>query len=81
MKPYMIAKDIFAAFIFIGLLYLINSVEPFGVVISNIILNSATAKTVLVVLSALFVIRWFTLRSLRRIGGKYYSLMELIKRY
>lgn len=81
MKPYMIAKDIFAALIFIGLLYLINSVEPFGAVISNIISNSATAKTALVILTAVFVIRWFTLRFLKRIGGKYYNLMELIKRY
>ncbi|HBC76329.1 MAG TPA: hypothetical protein DC017_16070 [Candidatus Wallbacteria bacterium] len=81
MKPVAIVKDIFFALVLAAMMYLINCVEPLPAAISSILTGAVTAKIALVLISAGFVIHLMASLLLKRIGGKYYGLSCLLRRY
>ncbi len=81
MKPYAILRDLFAALLFIGLMCLINSVEPLPAAIFNIASGAFTAKTALVVLAAIFVASRMAAYILKGALGWRYGLAISLRRY
>lgn len=81
MKPYAILGDLFAALLFVGLMYLINSVEPLPTAILNIASGAVTAKTALVLLAAIFVASRMAAYILRGVLGWRYGLAVSLRRY
>ena len=81
MKPIAIVKDLFFVSFLAAMMYLINCVEPLPEVFANLLSGMAAAKTALVVIAAVFVIHLMASMLLKKIGGKYYSLSCLLRRY
>lgn len=81
MKPITIVKELFFASFLAVMLYLINCVEPLPEVFANLLTGMATAKTALVVITAIFLVHLTASMVLKKIGGKYYGLLCLLRRY
>mgnify|MGYP000890519595 FL=1 len=81
MKPYAVVKDLFAALIFAGMMYLINCVEPLPAVITNIASGVISAKTALVILATVFVASSMAAYILKGVLGWRYGLAISLRRY
>jgi hypothetical protein len=81
MKPIAIVKDLFFVSFLAAMMYLINCVEPLPEVFANLLTGMATAKTALVLIASVFVIHLMASLLFKKIGGKYYGLLCMLRRY